>query len=201
MEKGIEELSKDLLNSIYSAIVLKQVSDYLEDISQNRVFKEHATAIATDPSLNATQKRTQLSYLFRTIELVLLYQFFLTLFDQHQFWLFSGGRIDYFDRFVMAFQKQTELAQIINLETAIQLTPTQIKNISVNLSETFGIKVIIHQETTPHLIGGMKIKVDNIIYDYSLHTKFLQFQKAWVHSLKDTEKRIGRHVPDELILD
>lgn len=198
MNAGVEQLSKSLIDMIYSADVLKMVSDYLEDLSQNRTFKEHATAIATDPSLNATQKRTQLSYLFRGVELPLLYSFFLRQFDEHQFWLFAGGRIDYFDRFVMNFQKQTEGIEMVSLETAIKLTTSQIKNISQNLSDTFGRKVILNCETSPHIVGGIKIKIDNLIYDYSLHSQFIQFQKAWIETLKDTDARIGRHVPDKV---
>jgi len=196
MNKGIDTLAWQLLQNIYSATLLKQVSDYLEDLSQNKVFKEHATAIATDTSLTHTQKKTQLSYLFRSVELPLLYQFFLHQFDTNQFWLFSGGRIDYFDRLVMAFQKQTELLQIVYVETAVKLTMTQVKAIATNLTEAFGVKVVVHEETVPHLVGGLKIKIDNLVYDYSLHTKYLQFQRVWIQTLKETDKLIGRHVPE-----
>jgi F0F1-type ATP synthase delta subunit len=197
MQKATSELSIKLLERIHSATTLKLVSDTLEDLSQNKAFKEHATNIATDPHLTKTQKRTQLLYLIRSIELPLLYQFFSEEFHSDQFWLFSGGRIDYFDKFVQEFQKATETCDIVPLETSLKLTSEHFARISKSLSDHLGRKVIINHKLNPSLLGGLKIKIDHVYYDYSLQTRFLQFQRAWLKSLKETDAKIGRNVPSD----
>jgi F0F1-type ATP synthase delta subunit len=196
MERGTEQLAKRLLKEIHTAKTLKAVSETLESLTQHRAFKDHATNIATDPSLTSSQKKTQLMYLIRSIEIPLLYQFFTNELEDGQFWLFSGGRIDYFDRFVQDFQKSTEMVEVVQFETAVPLNLQLQNSIAQDLSESFGMKVVINHQVTPSLTGGIRIKIENILYDFSLHAKYVQFQRLWIKSLKDTEKAIGRNIPE-----
>lgn len=196
MKKGVNQLAGKLLTQIHTAATLKRISDTLEELAQNKGFKEHASNIATDPNLTDSQKKTQLLYLIRSIEIPTLYTFFSEYIDQQNFWLFSGGRIDYFDRFVQEFQRLTESAEIVNLQTAIDLDPLTLEKIAKDLGDSFGIKVIINHQRAEHILGGVKLKIENVVYDYSLHTRFLQFQEAWIKTLQDTESLIGRNIPE-----
>lgn len=196
MNKGVDQLAGQLLSQIFTSKTLKLVSDTLEELTQNKSFKEHGSNIATDPDLTKNQKKTQLTYLVRSIELPIVHQFLSDQFESDQFWLFSGGRIDYLDRFVQAFQNQTETVQIVYLETAVSLNLAQLKKMSHSLTDLLGSQVIIHPEVNSLLTGGFKIKIENMIYDYSLHTKYMQFQQSWMNTLKKTDKVIGRNVPE-----
>lgn len=196
MRKGITNMATKLLDDIHEAATLKRISDTLEELTQNKGFKDHAVNIATDPNLTDNQKKTQLMYLIRSIEIPELYQFFARSFDDQQFWLFSGGRIDYFDRFVQEFQQLTEGLEVVNLQTSVSLDPVTLEKIAQDLSSSFGIKVIINHQLTEHILGGAKVKIENVVYDFSLHTRFLQFQKTWIETLEETESLIGRNIPE-----
>lgn len=193
MMKTPEELIDKLTEKIFTTTALKDISDTLEELSLDKRFKLHANAIASDDTLTDGQKKRQLSYLLKVIDNPTLYDFFSDEVLDKNSWLFTAERIDYFDKFVQQFQMATEEMGVIFLVTAIQLEPTDLKQISQDLSKAFGYKAIIKPEVNPELIGGAQVRVENMIFDYSLRTKFTQFRKTWLNSLTKTEKLIGRN--------
>jgi F0F1-type ATP synthase delta subunit len=192
MEKATFKFSQRLLNRIYTTNTLKHISDALESLSQNHTFKEHANAIVADQHLSDGQKRTQLLYLIRSVDIPLLYDFLSDELTSSQFWLFTSDKVDYFDRFVQEFQNATESVKILHLSTAIDLNMTDLKNIADNFTESFGYKVMVNQETNPAIIGGVQVRLENVVFDYSVRSKFHQFQKAWLNSLGTLEETVGR---------
>jgi len=44
-------------------------------------------------------------------------------------------------------------------------------------------------------LGGLQIRLENLVFDYSLRTKFQQFQRHWLSSLDKIEAAVGRHQP------
>ncbi len=152
-----------------------------------------------DANLSDTQKRTQLLYLIRSVDEPLLYDFLSDELTSSQFWLFTSDRIDYFDRFVQEFQNATEAVKVIYLSTAVPLNATDLQLISENFSTSFGYKVMVEHEHNPALIGGVQARIENLIVDHSLRTKFQHFQRHWLKSLESIESAIGRNEPDNLI--
>jgi F0F1-type ATP synthase delta subunit len=192
MEKATYKFSQRLLNRIFTTNTLKHISDALESLSQNTTFKEHANAIVADQHLTDSQKRTQLLYLIRSIDIPLLYDFLSDELTSSQFWLFSSDKVDYFDRFVQEFQNATESIKILHLSTAIDLNMSDLKNIAEKYSESFGFKVIVNQETNNAIIGGAQVRLENVVFDCSLRSKFHQFQRAWLSSLGTIEDAVNR---------
>jgi F0F1-type ATP synthase delta subunit len=190
-----ETLCDKLLAHIYSTADLKQVSLHLESIDLDRQFKNHANNIVGDSELNPTQKKRQLIYLLGTIDLPLLHDFFTDEVDAGNFWLFDSQKIDYLDEFVKKFQQSTEAIHTLNLTTAIDLSAHQIRAIARDLTHEFGYKVIVEHTVNTSLIGGILVKLDNYIFDYSLRSKFQQFQREWLASLEKTSKLVGRYEP------
>lgn len=197
-KSGTQILAEKLLAKIYTTATLKIVSDTLEDLSQNRTFKTHANSIVNDPTLTDAQKGTQLSYVLRTIEFPLLYDFFAREIAEGQIWIFNTDKIDYLDRFVQTFQLSTEQTEIVYLTTAIKLTGANLKQIADDLSESFAAKVILNHEVNPAILGGIQMRVQNLVFDYSLKSKFSQFQTQWLGSLEKTSAAVGRDDPDAL---
>ena len=193
MKKGTHQLSQRLLERIYTADVLKQVSEALEDTSQNTTFKDHATNIVTDPNLTDSQKQTQLLYLVRGINVPVLYEFFTDELSNHKFWLFNSDKTDYFDKFVQEFQLSTKDIKMVFLSTAIPLSFNDLRQISISFSDSLGFHVIINHEVNSAILGGVQVKLENYIYDYSLRAKFRQFQKQWLSSLETIESAVGRN--------
>ena len=194
--KSTEELVTELQSRLFTTSALKEVSSILEEISQNKTFKLHVNAIMSDNTLTDPQKRRQLSYVLKIIEDPILQEFFDDLLAHNEFWLFTSGKIDYFDKFVQSFQMATEEIELIYLVSAIELDPGFLRNIAEDLSRSFGYKVLIKHEVNPAIIGGIQLRVENLVFDLSIRTKFQQFQRAWLASLDKTENQIGRNQPE-----
>ena len=127
------------------------------------------------------------------MEIPTLYEFFSDQLADYSFWIFSSGQIDYFDKFVQAFQKATKDVGVIYLTTAVEISAADLKAISKNLGKSFGYQVAINHEVNTGILGGAQIRIENLIFDYSLRSKFRHFQKEWLKSISDTEKSIGFH--------
>jgi hypothetical protein len=123
--KGSVELAQTLLQSIYTVKTLKEVSHALEKLSQNKGFKIHTNEIIADDSLTDAQKKNQLLYIIKSIDIPLLNEFFADQLADNSFWFFSSGTIDYFDKFVGEFQKATESIKIVKIVTAVSMRSIQ----------------------------------------------------------------------------
>ena len=191
--KATDSLVSKLLDTIFTTSTLKEVSEVLEELSQDKRFKAHCNGIVSDYSLTDSQKKRQLSYLLKTIEIPVLHDFFSDQLGNDVLWLFASEKVDYFDKFVRQFQLATEEVEIIYLVTAIKLEGEELKNIAKDLTKSFGYKVILKHEVNPAIIGGAQIRVENMVFDYSLRTKFQQFQRTWIASLEKTGQLVGRN--------
>ncbi len=191
--KGSIQLAKELIEKIYTTDTLKRISDALEKLSQNKGFKDHTNDIINDDSLTDSQKKNQLLYIIKSVDIPTLYEFFSDQLADYSFWIFSSGQIDYFDKFVQAFQKATKDVGVIYLTTAVEISAADLKAISKNLGKSFGYQVAINHDVNTGILGGAQIRIENLIFDYSLRSKFRHFQKEWLKSISDTEKSIGFH--------
>ncbi len=195
MEKGTQILSKKLLSKLPTTVALKSVSQSLESLAQNTSFKNHASSIVADPHLSDSQKKTQLLYLIRSVNEPVLYDFFADELSQENYWLFTFDKIDYFDKFVQTFQQATETLKVIHLVTAINLETHEIEDIGKRLAQYFGFSVVINLEVNPAIIGGLQARLDNVVFDLSLRSKFHSFEHNWVKSLESLEENVGRNQP------
>ena len=193
--KSSEDLVSSLFDLVYTTKGLRAISDTLEELSHNKAFKMHTSAIVDDTTLTESQKKRQLSYVLKVVDDPVLLDFFDQLLASKQFWLFKTGKIDYFDTFVQQFQMATEDIGLVYMVTSIELTPPELKEMAVDLSKSFGYKVLIKHEVNPTILGGAQLRVENLVFDFSLKTKFTQFQQAWITSLSSTEKKVGRNQP------
>jgi F0F1-type ATP synthase delta subunit len=196
MEKKTDALARMLLDKIYTTETLKLISGKLEELSQQKTFLSHADAIVSDNSLTEKQKQTQLSYLIRTVDEPLVYDFLSDVITDGQLWLFRKDTKDYFDAFVQRFQMGTEDLEVVFLVTAIELTATDLRSIVKDLGDSFGVRVVLNHQINPGLVGGIQVRVGNTVFDLSLRTKFRQFQKQWLSTLDKTSENIGRHKID-----
>jgi len=191
--KGSVELAQTLLRSIYTVQTLKDVSHALEKLSQNKGFKIHTSEIIADDSLTDSQKKNQLLYIIKSIDIPLLNEFFTDQLADNSFWFFSSGTIDYFDKFVGEFQKATESIKIVKIVTAVSLDAADLKAIAQNISKWYSYQVLLEHEINPGIIGGIQIQIENLVFDYSVRSKFRHFTKEWLHSITDTQNILGFH--------
>ena len=188
---GLEEMAIQLLTDIHVSKQLKEVSMILEQLSIDKNFKKQALIIASDERLSNTLKKTQMLYLFKDIDNSLVYDFFSDMFSSQNYKLFNSRQFDYFDEFVKKFQMKTEELLIVNLITAIELKQKDLIEIAIDLSDNLEQKVIIHPQTNASLMGGAQIRIGNMVFDFSLRSKFHQFQRQWLASMEKTSKLVG----------
>jgi F0F1-type ATP synthase delta subunit len=105
---------------------------------------------------------------------------------EQQFWIFNAGKVDYFDKFVQAFQESIETAAIVNVLTAIPLNPADLEKSARYFSDMLGRKVVINHDVNPMILGGAIVKIENYVFDYSLRYKFRTFDSQWLSSLDKT---------------
>ncbi len=190
--KTLDTLINNLIDSINTSHDLKLVSATLEELAEKKSFRDHASAIATDTNLTPAQKKTQLLYLIRSLDVPLLYDFFVKELSEDRLWLFSSDKVDYFDRFVRAFQMATENMKIVNMTTSVPLGDADLKIIAEDLSQSLGAKVLLSHEVNPDIVGGAQVQVENLIFDFSIATKLKQFGQLWLSQINQTSKVTGR---------
>jgi len=162
-------------------------------MAEERTFRMHASSIVSDPNLSAEQKKTQMMYLIRSLNVEELYDFFSDKLSADNLWLFEMGKINHFNNFVQQFQMETEKMKIVDLTTAVPLDPVDVEAIAADLAKAFASKVLINHEVNPAIIGGAQVHIDNLVYDLSLRSKFQQFEREWVSSINQTGKLTGRY--------
>ncbi|OGV95856.1 hypothetical protein A2W24_02260 [Microgenomates group bacterium RBG_16_45_19] len=189
------KLAHQFFASLYTTADVKAVSDQLEALSQNQTFKVHAHRIVTDSQLTDNQKGTQLLYLLRQIDQPLLYDFFSDLISAHHIWLFHHDKIDYFDKFVQAFQQVIDTCPVFYLTTATPLHPSDYPALIQKIKTGLGLRVLLQTNVNPALIGGVQVKLENYLYDVSIRSKLNQFQAQWLKTLDESDSLVGHHDP------
>jgi F0F1-type ATP synthase delta subunit len=189
---GVENLARQLLEQVYTTAQLKQISVTLETMTQTKSFKSRAREIAGDEVLTESIKRSQLMELIDELNNQMLSTFFREILKDNNFWLFASKQFDYFDEFVQSFQMLTESLTILHLVTAIELKEPSLIAIAKDLSQSFKTKMVIHLQIKPTIMGGAQIRLGNLVFDYSLKSKFSQFERHWISKLEKTSAMVGR---------
>lgn len=190
MNDSTSKLAQILFDRFYTTKELKAASDILESVSQNLNLKNHAQNIVADVNLTDGQKVTQLLYLLRSIDHPLVYTFFSDILDKHHLWLFSQDKIDYFDRFVQDFQSLADTTKIIFCITASPLQDTDYVQMIKVLKDGLGYRVLLDHQVNPSIMGGVQIKIENFLFDFSLRSKFQQFQRQWLKTLDESSSQV-----------
>ena len=191
-ENGVDKLAADLLIQVHNTTELKKISVALETLSQSKNFKSHTRSIISDDKLTESVKKSQILELFKDLEIPLLYEFTQKVLDDKEFWLFDSEKFDYFDKFVQKFQLLTEKVTVVNLVAAVEVLPIDLTKMAQNLGDALGKQVIMHLQVDPKVMGGAKIRIGNLVFDYSIKSKFIQFQRQWISRLEKTSELVGR---------
>lgn len=189
---GVEKLSIELINNLYTASDLKRASLVLEALAQSPAFKKKALAIVNSQDLTPNLKKQQLINLLKDINMPLVVDFFKKVIDREDFWVFDSKQFDYFDQFVQYFQLKTEDVLIVNLVTQVEVKYEDQQRMSDDLTESLKKKVLLHVQVNPKILGGAQVRVGNLVFDYSLRSKFRQFQREWLKKFKVTSDLTGR---------
>jgi len=191
VQKGVEKLAEKLLSQVWSTVELKKISLALEGLSHSSVFKSEARAIVANPKLSDEHKATRLLQLFQEVEIPTLQSFFTEIFSEGEFWLFSSKQFDYFDEFVREFQLSTEKVLVVQLVIAIEMFPREQMVIASELSKSLERQVILEPKINPGIIGGAQIRIGNLVFDYTLRSKFNQFERQWINRMAKTAEFVG----------
>ncbi len=85
-------------------------------------------------------------------------------------------KADYIIEEFINYSKKQDGAKMVEIETARKLDHTVL----AKLKKTFGEKSEITELVNKDLLGGARIKVDDMIYDASLKTQLAQLKQALI---------------------
>ncbi len=88
-------------------------------------------------------------------------------------------KIDYIIEDFVNYSKKQEGIKIVEIETARKLEPSVINKIK----KIFGDKSEISETINKNLLGGVKIKVDDMVYDASLKTQLAKLKQSLSQTL------------------
>jgi F-type H+-transporting ATPase subunit delta len=191
VQKGVEKLAKQLLAEVYSTTELKKISLALEGLSHATGFKSDARTIVSNARLSDEAKATQLLALLKEVDIPTLQSFFTGVFSEGEFWLFSSKQFDYFDEFVRAFQLATEQVLVVQMVIAIEMYPREQMVIAQELGKSLERQVVLDMKLNPAIVGGAQIRIGNLVFDYTLRSKFNQFERQWITRMARTAALVG----------
>ncbi len=85
-------------------------------------------------------------------------------------------KIDYIIKDFITYSKKQEGIKIVEIETARKLEPSALSSIK----KLFGEKSEITETINKNLLGGVKIKVDDMVYDASLKTQLSKLKASLI---------------------
>ena len=92
----------------------------------------------------------------------------------------NKGRIDLIETICIAFQKiylEAKKVLRVKITSSIDLDEQQIKNICEHLQPKFQREMISQVFVDPEILGGLKIQIEDKIYDHTLRGQLERFQK------------------------
>jgi len=187
----IQTAANQLLTSLFTTESVKKVSLTLERLSSNTSFKKHAYEIASDENLSTGQKGRQFASLLTKVEVVELVDFFEQLFKNGELWMFDSQTFDHFDDFSQAFQLAVDQTTIVHFVTAIDLPPLELKQIGQYFSEVLNKHALLNHHVNKEIGGGAQVRIENLIFDYSLKARLKRFEKKWIDSLVSTSTLVS----------
>lgn len=85
-------------------------------------------------------------------------------------------KIDYIIEEFINYSKKQEGIKMVEIETARKLEPSALNKIK----KLFGEKSEITEIINKNLLGGVKIKVDDVVYDASLKTQLSKLKASLI---------------------
>jgi F-type H+-transporting ATPase subunit delta len=104
---------------------------------------------------------------------------FLKLLIQNKRWVLLGSIAQLFKQ--LQFAKEGKLnVQVIS---AVKLTQTEIKTIKQQLTQRLNKKLIIENTVDPSLLGGVMIRIDDLVIDHSVRNNLTKLRASLTHLL------------------
>jgi len=63
--------------------------------------------------------------------------------------------------------------------------------IAKQLSDSLERQVMLDLKVNPSIVGGAQIRVGNLVFDYTLRSKFNQFERQWINRMARTTEFVG----------
>jgi len=181
-------MPSDVENHVYCILDQIHKKEDLDQISYDiSVLSEFFNYKNVNENLNEEYeaKKQLISKKVNIIQSSILRRYLQALIESDSMLFFEPGR---FKLFVADFEEKSQKIQFIDLTTSVELTPEDIHNLSEKMSHRMQCWVKVDVTVDKTLIGGVVIKNDNFILDYSLKTRLANFSAEWKKSLDQTRE-------------
>lgn len=177
MLSEVERYIYNLLDQVHKKDDLDQI---FYDLSILADFFSYKTVNESFGDDFETRKQTVLTKV-NNIQSDILKSFFVALIGDNNLFLFEPG---HFKSFMVDFESIAKKIVFMSLTTSIELTPEDLHILSETLSKRMKCWVKVDQTVDETIIGGVIIKNDNYILDYSLKARLTNFASEWKKTLQ-----------------
>lgn len=160
----------------------KKVDDFLKQLLTLQSLLKSSQDIAfllTDPAFEAQDRKKVFQVLAQKLSLNPVLQNFLKL-------LIDRERMSFFDNIVSSYQEQADdmMKRVrVNIKSATSLNEEEERRLKKIVEKITGKEAILASETDSKLLGGVVIKVRDMVFDGSL--------KNALHQLKENMLNVG----------
>ena len=180
----------DTLASRYATALLLIAKENNQNTLYRNIVKELITLFSDAEDLkkvlnssfiSKNEKKSLLEIILKEVEIEYIRDFILLIFD--------NGRISHLDEilkeFVSLSNNEDNIVEGIVYST-IKLNNDEIANITNSIEQKIDKKIYLYNKIDSTLIGGIKVVIDNYIFDGSIKNKlkelkqYLQEDRAWI---------------------
>ena len=129
-----------------------------------------------NPVISENKRRKVLEQIFRGKVQDITYRFLMFLETKKR--LFLLERIaDSFESIYLKFTKTVKAT----ITSSMKLSDAQVAEICKNLEKKINLKILPNLNVDEELIGGVKIQIEDKVYDYSIKTQLNSFYQRCLH--------------------
>jgi F-type H+-transporting ATPase subunit delta len=170
----MERYAEALFSLVVEEGTLGPMCKEIEALKNMLAEHKHVQAVFLDPILTEKKQSSFIEGLAEKAKLSKTLLNFLKLMSENR-------RLRFIDIFFVSWTERVEnheKRKTVLVESAKKLSEDQKTRLKNKIEKKISAKIVIREEIRPEFLGGMKIKIDNVMVDFSVQTQLSTLQLA-----------------------
>jgi F-type H+-transporting ATPase subunit delta len=176
MSSEVQKYIDDTLSLVHKKDEFDQILFDLSNVADRIGYKSVADS-GDDPE----KRKTLVKSVANNIGSEKLKEYFLSLLEKNELWLFEPGK---FKLYCDEVENEANKIVYFRLTTAIELKNEDLAELSERLSKKMEKKIMVDLTVDRTLIGGAIIHKDNYILDFSIRSKLESLNTEWKKAIQ-----------------